>query len=84
MSRIKAVGVYERDDYRPVEVFSTKNKALTFMTDYSVSTGQSDVYAEFFYYLTPEQLSTLSYAQARDLEMILEFATLEMSRENNY
>jgi len=78
MSRIKAVGVYTGDDFRPIEVFATKKKAQEFMHSLKDSS-----YAEFFYYLTPDQLSTLSYAQARDLEMILEFATLEMTREKN-
>ena len=77
MSRIKSVGVYTGDDFRPLEVFSTKKKAQEFMHSYQDST-----YAEFFYYLTPDQLSTLSYAQARDLETILKFAT-EETREKN-
>lgn len=81
MSRIKSVGVYEADDYRPVETFATKKRAMEFMNDYTASTGES-VYSEFFYYLTPEQLLVLSYAQARDLEMILKFAT-EETREKN-
>lgn len=81
MSRIKSVGVYEADDYRPVETFTTKKRAMEFMNDYTASTGES-VYSEFFYYLTPEQLLVLSYAQARDLEMILKFAT-EETREKN-
>jgi hypothetical protein len=81
MSRIKSVGVYEADDYRPVETFATKKRAMEYMTAYTASTGES-VYAEFFYYLTPEQLSVLSYAQARDLEMIIKFATEEMREKN--
>lgn len=83
MSRPKAIGVYERDDYRPVGVFTTKSKAMTYMTDYTASTNES-VFSEFFYHLTPEQLSILSYAQARDLDNILKFAKEEMNRENNY
>lgn len=77
MSRIKAVGVYQRDDFRPLKVFPTKKKSIEFMDSLQDST-----YAEFFYYLTPDQLAVLSYAQARDLETILKFAT-EETREKN-
>jgi len=80
MSRIKAVGVYEKDDYRPVEVFTSKKKAVDYLHAYESATDTT-AYAEFFYYLTAEQLSVLSYAQARDLENILKFATEEMSHE---
>lgn len=77
MSRIKSVGVYTGDEFRPIQVFATKKKAQEFM--YSLKDSS---YAEFFYYLTPDQLAVLSYAQARDLEMILKFAT-EETREKN-
>lgn len=82
MSRPKSVGVYERDDYRPIEVFTTKKKAIEYLHAYEVTTA-TPAYADFFYYVHPDQLSVLNYAQARELEMILKFAT-EETREKNF
>lgn len=79
--RIKAVGVYEVDDYRPVEVFTSKNKALTYMDINSRLDVFKELYAEFFYYLTTEQVQRLSYTQARDFENAMRFAIEETNRE---
>lgn len=79
--RIRAVGVYEVDDYRPIEVFTSKNKALAYM-ELSVQSGAFDaLYAEYFYYLTPDQVKSLSYTQARDFENAMKFAIEETHRE---
>jgi len=79
--RIKSVGVYEVDDYRPVEVFTSKTKALTYMTESSKLGVFKELYAEFFYYLTTEQVQRLSYTQARDFENAMKFAIEETNRE---
>lgn len=71
MSRIKSVGVYLENDYTPMEVFSSKKKASEYANTLMVSMGESNVEQVFFYYLTPDQVSKLSYSQAIDFERLM-------------
>ncbi len=84
MSRIKTVGVYLQDDYRPLEVFSSKKKASEYVNTLLTRMNESSVEQVFFYYLTPDQVSALSYAQASDFERLMRFAIEEMNREKNF
>jgi len=79
--RIKAVGVYERDDYRPLETFATKSKAKEYMLAIEGDSSFRDVYAQFYYYLTPDQVLMLSYAEAYNFENKMRQAVEDVRNE---
>lgn len=71
--RIKSIGLYDKDS-RLVEVHSTRASANRSKANYH--------YEKVFYYVHPEQVRSLGYAQAVDLETIIEFATIHYETEH--
>jgi hypothetical protein len=67
--KIKSVGVYLSENFSLIEVLATKAQG-----EKALEESKSPVVVKAFYEVYPSQLEVLSYAQASDLELIIETA----------
>lgn len=70
MSRkIRSVGVYQSENFSLIEILATKAQG-----DEALKRHKEPVVVKTYYEVYPSQLEVLSYAQAFDLEMIIDHA----------
>jgi hypothetical protein len=67
--KIKGVGIYLSENFSLLEVVATKAQG-----EKALEESKSPVVVKAYYEVYPSQLEVLSYAQASDLELIIETA----------
>lgn len=67
--KIKSVGIYLSENFSLLEVVATKAQG-----EKALEESKSPVVVKAYYEVYPSQLEVLSYAQASDLELIIETA----------